>query len=149
MGQSHYKIPERTGEIPRVISGGSQLLVECPGPLGLVKGKLPENWGRGLDKQACRTLLYNYLPLYEGQSKAESTAAFLLRTEVLGLNAWLASIHVPQITPHCTCGWPTQTVRHVLLFCNHRTARDQLLARAGTSDITQMLSTSRGLHAAA
>jgi hypothetical protein len=64
------------------------------------------------------------LPLYEGQSKAESTAAFLLRTEILGLNAWLASIHVPQITPHCTCGWPTQTVRHVLLFCNHRTARD-------------------------
>ena len=39
--------------------------------------------------------------------------------------------------------------RHVLLFCNHRTARDQLLARAGTSDITQMLSTSRGLCAAA
>ena len=37
MGQSHYKIPERTGEIPRVISGGSQLLVESPGPLGLVR----------------------------------------------------------------------------------------------------------------
>ena len=37
MGQSHYKIPERTGEIPRVIGGGSQLLMESPGPLGLVR----------------------------------------------------------------------------------------------------------------
>ena len=76
------------------------------------------------------------LPLYKGQSKAESTAAFLLQIEILGLNAWLVSIHVPQITPHCMCGWPTQTVRHMLLFCNHHTARDQLLAKAGTSDIT-------------
>ena len=39
------------------------------------------------------------LPLYEGLTKAESTAAFLLRTEVLGLNAWLASIYVPNTTP--------------------------------------------------
>jgi hypothetical protein len=46
---THYKIPERTGEIPCVIGGDSQLLVESPRPLGL-------------DKQACRTLLYNYLP---------------------------------------------------------------------------------------
>jgi hypothetical protein len=89
------------------------------------------------------------LPLYEGLTKAESTAAFLLRTEVLGLNAWLASIHVPNTTPQCTCGWPTQSVRHILLFCSHRSARDQLLASAGTNDITQMLSTSRGLQAAA
>jgi hypothetical protein len=89
------------------------------------------------------------LPLYEGQTKAESTAAFLLRTEVLGLNAWLASIHVKNTTPHCTCGWPTQSVRHVILFCNHRTERDQLFARAGTNNMAQMLSTSRGLHAAA
>ena len=89
------------------------------------------------------------LPLYKGQTKAESTAAFLLRIEVLGLNAWLVSIYVPNTTPHYTCGWPTQSVRHILLFCNHRTERDQLFARAGTSNITQMLSISRGLHAAA
>ena len=40
---THYKIPKRTGEIPRVIGGGSQLLVESPRPLGLVLGKLLEN----------------------------------------------------------------------------------------------------------
>ena len=64
MGQSHYKISKRTGEIPRVIGGSSQLLVESPRPLGLDKGKLLKNWGRGLDEQASRTLLYNYLPKY-------------------------------------------------------------------------------------
>src|SRR5580692_11884708 len=88
-------------------------------------------------------------PLYKELTKAESTAAFLLRTEVLGLNAWLASIHVPNTTPQCTCGWPAQSVRHILLFCSHRSARDQLLTSAGTNDITQMLFISRGLQAAA
>jgi hypothetical protein len=34
---TYYKIPKRTGETPRVISGGSQLLVESPGPSGLVR----------------------------------------------------------------------------------------------------------------
>ena len=86
--------------------------------------------------------------LYEGQIKVKSTAAFLLWTEVLGLNAWLASIHVLNTMLYCTCGWPTQSVRYVLLFCNYCTERDQLFARAGISNITQILSTSRGLYAA-
>ena len=34
---TYYKIPKRTSETPRIISGGSQLLVESPGPLGLVR----------------------------------------------------------------------------------------------------------------
>ena len=55
--------------------------------------------------------------LYAGLSKAEATALFLMRTEVIGLNAWLASVQVPNITPHCPCGWHAQTVRHVLLYC--------------------------------
>ena len=55
--------------------------------------------------------------LYAGLSKAEATALFLMRTEVIGLNAWLASVQVPNITPHCPCGWHAQTVRHVLLHC--------------------------------
>ena len=40
---THYKIPKRTSKIPCVISGGSQLLIESPRPLGLVLGKLLEN----------------------------------------------------------------------------------------------------------
>ena len=38
--------------------------MESPRPMDLDKGKLLENRGKGLDKQACQTLLYNYLPLY-------------------------------------------------------------------------------------
>ena len=34
---TNYKISERTGEIPHVMGGSSQLLVESPGPLGLDK----------------------------------------------------------------------------------------------------------------
>ena len=30
LGLTHYKISKRTGEIPRIIGGGSQLLVESP-----------------------------------------------------------------------------------------------------------------------
>ena len=51
--------------------------------------------------------IINLLPLYEGLTKAESTVAFLLQTEIIGLNAWLASIHIPNITPQCTYRWPT------------------------------------------
>ena len=63
-------------------------------------------------------------PLYKGQTKAESTAVFLLRTEILGLNAWLVSIHVPNTIPYYTYGWPTQSVRYIILFCNYRIERD-------------------------
>ena len=87
-------------------------------------------------------------PLYKGQTKAESTAAFLLWTEVLGLNVWLASIYIPNTTPYCTCRWPIQLVRHILLFYNHRTERDQLFAKVGISNITQILSISKGLYTA-
>ena len=59
-----------------MLGGGSQLLVESPRPLGLEMGKLLKNWGRGLNKQACRTLLYNYLPdtirlRYQGTTKQQ------------------------------------------------------------------------------
>jgi hypothetical protein len=39
------------------------------------------------------------IPLYKGLNKAEATALFLLRVEVLGLNAWLTSVQVPDILP--------------------------------------------------
>jgi hypothetical protein len=42
--KAYYKISERTGETPRVIGGGSQLLIAWDNAL--------ENRGRGLDKQA-------------------------------------------------------------------------------------------------
>ncbi|KAF1923906.1 uncharacterized protein M421DRAFT_73891, partial [Didymella exigua CBS 183.55] len=54
----------------------------------------------------------------------------LLRTEVLGLKAWLAQIRVLGTNPDCTCGHPRQTLSH---------ARLKLMERAGTTDLPRIL----------
>jgi len=88
--------------------------------------------------------------LYDGLLKHEATALFLLRTEVLGLNAWLASVGVPGIDKRCTCGWPAQTMRHILLFCpNHTDSRALYFQRAGLTDLHGALSTAASAHQAA
>jgi len=76
--------------------------------------------------------------LYAGLSKAEATALLLMRTEVIGLNAWLASVQVPGVSASCACGWHAQTVRHVLLHCPLHDRRD-LLARCGTERFEDIL----------
>jgi hypothetical protein len=76
--------------------------------------------------------------LYVGLTKAEATALFLMRTEVIGLNAWLAAVQVPGITPACPCGWHTQTVRHILLHCP-RHNRTGLLRACGTERMDDIL----------
>ena len=45
------------------------------------------------------------LYLYNNMMKAEATALFLLRTEVLGLNCWLASVGVQGVLPYYIYGW--------------------------------------------
>ena len=77
--------------------------------------------------------------LYDGLTKAEATALFLMRTEVIGLNAWLAAIQVPGYSPRCQCGWPAQTVRHVLLHCTKHDRTD-LLLQTRTERLDQILS---------
>lgn len=73
------------------------------------------------------------LKLYSDQPKHQATALFLLRTEVIGLNAWLASIRVPGISPECECGWRAQTVKHVLTMCPLcSNARAELAQRLGS-----------------
>jgi len=52
--------------------------------------------------------------LYKGLIKAEAIALFLLRTEVIGLNAWLVSVGVLAVLLRCEYGWIRQTVHHVL-----------------------------------
>ncbi len=86
--------------------------------------------------------------LYEGLQKHEATALFLLRTEIIGLNAWLSVIRVPEVLPRCTCGPQTQTVRHVILYCPQYRQRAQLFYQAGTSDFTKILSRPPGTQAA-
>ena len=77
--------------------------------------------------------------LYAGLSKAEATALFLMRTEVIGLNAWLAAAQVPDTHPSCPCGWHTQTVRHIVLHCPIY-ERLELLQRCGSERLDEILS---------
>ena len=76
--------------------------------------------------------------LYAGLTKAEATALFLMRTEVIGLNGWLAAVGVPEKLPTCPCGWRVQTVRHVLLHCPQYDRRD-LLSKCGTERMEAIL----------
>ena len=76
------------------------------------------------------------LSLYEGLRKHEATALFLLRTEVMGLRAWLAKIGVPDANPACHCGAAKQTLDHILAFCpDLREQRMELVRRAGSTDL--------------
>ena len=90
------------------------------------------------------------LELYLDLPKHQATALFLLRTEVIGLNAWLASIRVPDISPECECGWQEQNVQHVLLLCpKYSSTRSELISRAGCEDLRKMLSQPESAQAAA
>jgi hypothetical protein len=90
------------------------------------------------------------LKLYEGLQKHEATALFLLRTEVLGLNAWLASIGVPGVLPRCPCETHAQTVRHILLHCPDTAAlRPQMIVAAPSETLQKILSHPQSARAAA
>ena len=95
--------------------------------------------------------------LYDGRfdhhkmlRKAESSVAVQMRSGKIGLNAFLNRIRVPGIDPDCRCGWRRQDVKHILLFCpRSREDRPRLLAEAGTRDFQTMLTTTKGIRAAA
>ena len=76
--------------------------------------------------------------LHAGLPKEEATALFLMRTEVIGLNAWLASIQVPGVSAARACGWHAQTVRHILLHCSLYDRRE-LLLRCGIERFKDIL----------
>jgi hypothetical protein len=78
------------------------------------------------------------LLLYDGLDKAAATALFLLRTEVIGLNAWLASIGVPETHPRCPCGHPSQTVKHIVTYCPQQD-RSRLLPELQTLQFPDLL----------
>jgi hypothetical protein len=61
-----------------------------------------------------------------------------MRTEVIGLNAWLTTIQVPDKTPRCVCGWVAQTVRHVLIHCPLY-ERAELFIACGTESLYEIL----------
>ena len=88
------------------------------------------------------------LLLYDGLNKATATALFLLRTEVIGLNAWLAKVNVPGILSRCPCGHPSQTVKHILLNCT-RLDRSSLYPELRTTRFPALLACPQSAKAAA
>jgi hypothetical protein len=89
------------------------------------------------------------VPFYEGLPKHVATAAFLLRTEVIGLRAWLHKMRVPDISPTCDCGWHSQTVRHIMIYCPLLTQqRTALYSAAGSNNLLEILSRPDGVQAA-
>ena len=88
------------------------------------------------------------LCLYDNMTKAEATALFLMRTEIIGLNCWLASVGVPHKLPHCECGWRAQTVEHVLLHCPRYDTRG-LVSLTDTENLQEMLQRPASAKAAA
>lgn len=87
--------------------------------------------------------------LHNGWPRPVSTMATLIRTEHIGLNAYLTRRRVPGVTPECTCGYRAQTLKHILLFCPDRQeGREYLFRTAGTTWQT-MTQTRRGLEATA
>jgi exonuclease III len=93
----------------------------------------------------------SYRPqVHLGASKATSSLITQIRTEKIGLNAFLADRHVPDKVAICTCERSRQTAKHILLFCpEYADERDSLYAAAGTKDYSKMLATPRGAKAAA
>ena len=74
----------------------------------------------------------------------------LLRTEVIGLNAWLASVGVPGVLPQCDCGWHAQTVRHIMLHCpKYEQQRLDLIRETQSEYLHRILSNTASAHAAA
>jgi hypothetical protein len=91
------------------------------------------------------------IQLHQTCTKAESTIITLLRTERIGLNAFLYKQKVPDIAwPICPCGNGNQTAKHILIHCaNLAPTRRQLFADTGTTSFEVMLSDPLKARAAA
>ena len=86
--------------------------------------------------------------LYDGLTRSESTIATLLRTEVIGLNAFLARVGAPNVRPACPCGAARQTPKHVVVLCpNFCPGRPERQLESGTADYVELLTTQQGLKA--
>jgi hypothetical protein len=83
-----------------------------------------------------------------GASKATSSLITQIRTEKIGVNAFIADRHVPDKVVMYTCERPRQTAKCILLFCpEYADERDSLYAAVGTKDYSKMLATPHGAKA--
>ena len=73
------------------------------------------------DKKTGR-LMMNYrespIRIHQNLNRAQSSIAIQVRSEHIGLNAYLYRRHVPGVVkPRCQCGYPSQNVKHMVMSC--------------------------------
>ena len=90
---------------------------------------------------ACENLALNRIKGHASLTRAQSTMLTLLRTEKIGLAAFLNSQKVPGYElPRCECGWARQTAKHIVMFCTrYAAARRRLLADTKCTDYRELL----------
>ena len=83
--------------------------------------------------------------------KGDSALAIQLRTGNNGLAHFLHTVHAGNLTDaSCSCGWRKQDATHILIACPlYADLRMDLFKRAGTGDSREILSSSKGIRAAA
>ena len=83
--------------------------------------------------------------------KGDSALAVQLRTGKKGLAHFLFTVHAGNLTDaSCSCGWRKQDAAHILTACPlYADLRLELVKKAGTSDHREILSTGKGIRAAA
>lgn len=57
------------------------------------------------------------IALHDRLNRSESSLAIAIRTEKIGLRAFLTMRRVPGFTAECECGHTRQTAKHIILFC--------------------------------
>ena len=102
-------------------------------------------------RSPAQMVTHDYYPkIHLGISKATTSLITQIRTEKIGLNAFLTERRVPNRTPECSCGNMRQTAKHILMYCpEYAENRESLYEAAGTRNYSKMLATPRGAKAAA
>jgi len=87
--------------------------------------------------------------LHEGLTRPQISLATLLRTEVVGFNAFLYKQKVPEITsPGCPCGESYQNARYIVMDCPlHEEGREEMFTEAGTRNYSMLMNEPKGVKA--
>ena len=86
------------------------------------------------------------IKIHDNLAKAESALATQIRTEKIGLASFLFKRRVPNVTTAaCSCGWPQQTAKHVIMHCPLMTGRQELFRRINNNEYRTILRTSKTL----
>ena len=85
------------------------------------------------------------LEIYKERAKPITSILVLLRTEKIGLRAFLYSMKVPSIeNPQCVCGQQEETVRHFLLECTQWDRQREILGSFKNKDLKEILESREG-----